>query len=58
VPIKLHEDKNGKLLMVHVTGKLIAEDYAHFVPEFERLAKKHGKLNVLFEMRHYWEKSG
>ena len=35
--IQLNETNSGKILEVHVTGKLTAEDYKHFVPEFERL---------------------
>lgn len=33
------------------------EDYAHFVPEFERLVREHGKLQVLFDMTgfHGWD---
>ena len=55
--IKLTEKNDGKVLEVQVTGKLAHEDYQHFVPEFERLVKKHGKLRVLFEMVdfHGWE---
>ena len=32
-------------------------DYERFVPEFDRLAKQHGKIRVLFEMSqfHGWE---
>lgn len=56
MPIQLTEDNGGKLLAVHVSGKLIAADYEHFVPEFERLVRQHGKLNVLFDMTgfHGW----
>jgi hypothetical protein len=55
--IKLNETNGGKVLEVHVTGKLTHEDYQHFVPEFERLLKEHGKIRVLFEMIefHGWE---
>jgi hypothetical protein len=55
--IKLKEDEDGKVLEVHVSGKLVHEDYLHFVPEFERLIKQHGKLRVLFDMTdfHGWE---
>ncbi|MEP6672558.1 MAG: STAS/SEC14 domain-containing protein [Chthoniobacter sp.] len=40
-----------------MSGKLAHEDYLHFVPEFERLIKQHGKLRVLFDMTdfHGWE---
>jgi hypothetical protein len=35
----------------------VKEDYEHFVPEFERLVRQHGKLRVLFDMTgfHGWE---
>ena len=49
----------GKLLAVHVIGKLTKADYERFVPEFERLVRQHGKLRVLFDMTdfHGWEGS-
>jgi len=56
MPIQLNEENGGKLLAVHVNGKLTAADYEHFVPEFERLVGLHGKLRVLFDMTglHGW----
>jgi hypothetical protein len=48
--IKLVETNGGKVLEVHVSGKLVHEDYQHFVPEFERLVQVHGKIRVLFAM--------
>ena len=39
MPIKLTEKNGGKILEVQVSGKLVHEDYQHFVPEFERLVK-------------------
>jgi hypothetical protein len=42
MPIQLNEETGGKLLAVHVSGKLTVADYEHFVPEFERLAGLHG----------------
>ena len=55
--IRLDEENGGKVLVVHVDGKLATTDYAHFVPEFERLVRQHGKLRVLFDMDgfHGWE---
>jgi hypothetical protein len=50
MPIQLNEENGGKRLAVHVSGKLAAADYEHFVPEFERLVGLHGKLDVLFDM--------
>jgi len=55
--VTLQETNNGKTLEVHVSGKLAHADYEHFVPAFERLAKQHGKLRLLFVMTgfHGWE---
>ncbi len=32
--IQVNEENGGKLLVVHVSGKLTKADYEHFVPEF------------------------
>ncbi len=55
--IELNEKNGGKLLEVPVSGKLVHEDYLHFVPEFDRLAEQHGKIRILFDMVdfHGWE---
>jgi len=57
MPIELKEENGGKIISVHVTGKLVKADYEKFVPAFERLNQKHGKLRVLFDMTgfHGWE---
>jgi SpoIIAA-like len=57
MPIQLAEENGGKLLAIHVSGKLTSADYEHFVPEFDRLVAEHGKLRVLFDMTgfHGWE---
>lgn len=54
--VKLEEHKEGKILIVPVTGKLEKEDYQRFVPEVERLIKQHGKIRVLLETHdfHGW----
>jgi len=55
--IKLKEENDGKILIIHVSGKLVKADYESFVPQFERLIKKHGKLSLLFDMAdfHGWD---
>jgi len=55
--IQFNEENDGKVLVIHVSGKLVKADYEHFVPEFERLVRQHGKLSVLFDMTdfHGWE---
>jgi hypothetical protein len=57
MPIKINEENGGKILVAHVSGTLAKADYGHFVPEFERLVQKHGKLRVLFSMSGFrgWE---
>ncbi len=50
MPIQLHEENDGKILVVHVTGRLVKKDYGHFVSEFARLLRLHGRLRVLFDM--------
>jgi hypothetical protein len=57
MPIQLNEEDGGKVLVVHVTGKLVRADYADFVPGFERLLRLHGKLRLLFDMTglHGWD---
>ncbi|MCA9470272.1 MAG: STAS/SEC14 domain-containing protein [Nitrospira sp.] len=55
--IQLKEEHGGKVLIVHVRGKLTKADYERFVPEFERLIRQQGTLRVLFDMMdfHGWE---
>lgn len=57
MPVELIETNEGKVLEVRLSGKLLHEDYQHFVPEFERLVQKNGKIRVLLEMAgfHGWE---
>ncbi len=57
MPIQVNDEDGGKILAVHVTGKLVRADYADFVPEFERLLRLHEKLRVLFDMTglHGWD---
>jgi hypothetical protein len=55
--IRFKDKDGGKVLEVHVSGKLAHEDYLQFVPKFEQLIKQHGKLRVFFYMTdfHGWE---
>ena len=46
MPIQFNEENVGKILVVHVSGKLVKADYEHLVPEFERLFEQHGKSRV------------
>ena len=55
--VQLNEENSGKVLIIHVSGKLEKTDYALIVPEFERLIRQHGKLSLLFDMTnfHGWD---
>ena len=57
MPIQLNEENGGKIIAVHVSGKLVKADYERWVPEFERLAGKHEKIRLLFDMVdfHGWD---
>jgi hypothetical protein len=54
--VELKELDDGKLLEVHLTGKMIKKDYETFLPAVERLVKQHGKIRMLVEMHdfHGW----
>jgi hypothetical protein len=58
MPIQLNQEDGGKILVVHVSGKLTKAEYEQLVPEFERLVRQHGKLRLLFDMTgfHGWER--
>ena len=60
MPIQLVEEHAGKILIVHVSGKLAKSDYERLVPEFDRLVQQHKKLRVLFDMVdfHGWDAGG
>jgi stage II sporulation SpoAA-like protein len=58
--VELKEIAAGKVLDIHVSGKLVKDDYKHLVPEVERLIEQHGKIRVLLEMKdfHGWDAGG
>ena len=55
--LELHEEADGKIIVANLSGKLTKEDYKHFLPEAERLIRKHGEIRVLCKMNDYhgWE---
>ncbi len=57
MPIQIKDENDGKIMVIHVTGKVVKADYGPFVPEFERLLAAHGKLRVLFDLTgfHGWD---
>jgi hypothetical protein len=55
--VDIKELDGGKILELHVTGKLSKEDYKHFVPLVEGFIAQYGKVSILLEMHdfHGWE---
>ena len=58
--VELKESNEGKILEVHVTGKLTKADFNQFAPEVERLIGRHRKIRILLEMSdfHGWDPAG
>jgi len=54
--VTFNEINDGKVLEVHLTGKLTKQDYDQFVPVLERLVNEHGKIRMLVGMHdfHGW----
>lgn len=48
--IQLKEENGGKLLIVFISEKLTKSDCEQFVSHIDRLADKHPKVRVLFDM--------
>jgi len=57
--ISLREEAGGKVLVIRLGGKLTKSDYERFVPEVERLIRRHGKVRMLIQMHdfHGWSLS-
>ena len=55
--LELHEEADGKILVLHLSGKLTKEDFQQFLPKAERLIEAHGKIRVLCQMQDFqgWE---
>ena len=55
--IEIKPDLESNVVSVTVTERLHKKDYEQFVPEFEKLIQKHGKVRILFDMAgfHGWD---
>jgi hypothetical protein len=53
----VEEMTHGKILEVHLTGKLSRDDYAKFVPDSEDMIDRFGKIRILVVLDdfHGWE---
>ena len=54
--VELSQLDEGKILEIKISGKLVKEDYEHFMPDLDRLIGQFGKIRLLVEMRdfHGW----
>ena len=54
--IELTKENDGKVLAIHLTGKLVKEDYEAFAPEVDCQIARHGRVRMLVEMHdfHGW----
>ena len=57
MPIQVNEENSGKMLAIHVNGKLQKKDCEDLVHKFRQLVLEHGYLRILFDMTHFhgWE---
>jgi hypothetical protein len=57
--VELHEELDGKILVLNLRGKLTKEDYNLFTPEVEKAVEKHDKVRMLVRMQdfHGWTTS-
>ncbi|NQV32232.1 MAG: STAS/SEC14 domain-containing protein [Phycisphaeraceae bacterium] len=55
--VTYHEEYNGKVAVVSVSGRLSKEDYHVFVPKLEQAINRFGTIRILFEMQdfHGWQ---
>jgi hypothetical protein len=55
--LEIKSENGGKLLVVHLTGKLHRDDYQRLGPAVEQAIQQHGKVRMLVEMRnfHGWD---
>jgi len=51
--VTFNEEYDGKIIVIHVSGKLLKEDYERLIPKFEQLIRKHGKIRILFDMTDF-----
>ena len=53
MPINMVEQISGKVLEVHITGKLTTDDYKAFIPMAQRSIREWGKFSLLVVMRDF-----
>ena len=55
--LEVHAEDGSNLITVDVSGKLVKEDYARFVPQVETVIQRVGKVRILLVMKdfHGWD---
>ena len=53
MPIQVNEENGGKMLTIHVNGKLEKKDYEYLVHKFRQLVREYGYLRILFDMTDF-----
>jgi hypothetical protein len=55
--LDIKAENDGKLLVVHLSGKLHRDDYQRLAPAVEQAIQRHGKVRMLVEMQnfHGWD---
>jgi stage II sporulation SpoAA-like protein len=51
--IEASTEEGGKIVVVHIGGKLHTEDYKHFVPTVEKSIQEHGTVRMLVQMHNF-----
>lgn len=47
------EKTDGKVIEIHVTGKLEQQDYHRFLPKIEAMINAHGKIRILLYLNEF-----
>ena len=53
MPLEIRELYRGKLIVVHITGKLQVADYNNFAPVVEQAIEAHRKISLVVEMTDF-----
>ena len=57
MPVEIESLRDGKVIVVRLSGTLCAEDYARFTPSVEAAVQQHGTIRIVVAMSdfHGWK---
>ena len=57
MPISIHKEADGRILVLKASGKLTAEDYETSLSDVEEDIRRHERIRILLELDdfHGWE---